>query len=150
VKPVQQLGTKRESLKGKINELETNKRNKNIRDLYRGINEFKKECQLRINVIEDENCNLLGDLQNVLNRWKNFLNQVLNVHGVHDVRQKDVHMSEPLVQEPSLIKVEITIGKLKSCKSPGTYQIPAQLIKEGGEILCSEIHKLICSISNTE
>jgi hypothetical protein len=33
---------KREYLKGKINELETNNKNKNIRDLYRGINEFKK------------------------------------------------------------------------------------------------------------
>jgi hypothetical protein len=33
---------KREYLKGKINELETNNKNKNITDLYRGINEFKK------------------------------------------------------------------------------------------------------------
>jgi hypothetical protein len=33
---------KRESLKDKINELATNSKNKNIRDLYRGINEFKK------------------------------------------------------------------------------------------------------------
>jgi Txe/YoeB family toxin of Txe-Axe toxin-antitoxin module len=33
---------KREYLKNKINELETNIKNKNIRDLYRGINEFKK------------------------------------------------------------------------------------------------------------
>jgi hypothetical protein len=33
---------KREYLKGKVNELETNNKNKNIRDLYRGINEFKK------------------------------------------------------------------------------------------------------------
>jgi hypothetical protein len=32
---------KRESLKGNINELETHNKNKN-RDLYRGINEFKK------------------------------------------------------------------------------------------------------------
>jgi hypothetical protein len=31
----------REYLKGKINELESNSKNKNIRDLYRGINEFK-------------------------------------------------------------------------------------------------------------
>jgi hypothetical protein len=29
-----------EYLKGKLNELETNNKNKNIRDLYRGINEF--------------------------------------------------------------------------------------------------------------
>jgi hypothetical protein len=32
---------KREYLKGKIEELETNNRNKTIRDMYRGINEFK-------------------------------------------------------------------------------------------------------------
>jgi hypothetical protein len=45
---------------------------------------------------------------------------VLNVHGVHDVRQMDIHTAEPLVPEPSLVKVEIAIGKLKSYKSPGT------------------------------
>jgi hypothetical protein len=33
---------KREYLKGKINELATNSKNRNIRDLYRGINEFKR------------------------------------------------------------------------------------------------------------
>jgi hypothetical protein len=32
---------KREYLKDKINEVESNIKNKNIRDLYRGINEFK-------------------------------------------------------------------------------------------------------------
>jgi hypothetical protein len=45
---------KREYLKGKINEHETNNKNKNIRDLYRGINEFKKWYQARINIIKDE------------------------------------------------------------------------------------------------
>jgi hypothetical protein len=33
---------KREYLKGEINELATQSKNKNIRDLYRGINKFKK------------------------------------------------------------------------------------------------------------
>jgi hypothetical protein len=58
----------------------------NISDLYRGINEFKEGYQPRINIIKDENGNLLADPQIILNRWKNFFNQVLNVHGVHDVR----------------------------------------------------------------
>jgi hypothetical protein len=82
---------------------------KNIRDLYRDTNEFKKGNQPRINIIKDENGNLLADPQNFLNRWKNFLNQGLNVHGVHDVRQKDIHTAEPLVPEPSLVEMEITI-----------------------------------------
>jgi hypothetical protein len=75
---------------------------------------------------------------------------VLNVHGVHDVRQMDIHTSEPLVPETSLVKVEMAIRKLKSYKSLGTDQILAKLIKVRGETLCPEIHKLICSIWNKE
>jgi hypothetical protein len=36
----------------------------------------------------------------------------------------------------------------QSHKSPGIDQIPAELIKEGGRIIRSEIHKLIFSIWN--
>jgi hypothetical protein len=118
--------------------------------LYRGINEFKKGYQPRISIIKDENGNLLADPQNILNWWKNFFNQVLNVHAVHGVRQMDIHTAEPFVPEPSLIEVEIAIGKLKSYKSPGTDNIPTELIKAGGETLYSEIHRLICCIWNKE
>jgi hypothetical protein len=79
---------------------------------------------------------------------ENFFNQVLNVHGVHDVSQMDIHTAELLVPEPSLVEVEIAIGKLKRYKLPG--QIPAELIKAGGETFCSERHKIIRSIWNEE
>jgi hypothetical protein len=51
----------KEYLKGNINELETNNKNKNIRDMYTGINEFKKGYQPRINIIKNDNGNLLVD-----------------------------------------------------------------------------------------
>jgi hypothetical protein len=35
-------GTKKADLKAKIEELQTNSKTKNIRDLYRGIGDFKK------------------------------------------------------------------------------------------------------------
>jgi hypothetical protein len=41
---------KREYLKGKINELEINNKTRNIRDLYIGINEFKKGYKPTINI----------------------------------------------------------------------------------------------------
>jgi hypothetical protein len=44
---------KREYKKDKINELESNSKNKNIRDLYRGINEFRNGYQPRINLVKD-------------------------------------------------------------------------------------------------
>jgi hypothetical protein len=74
---------------------------------------------------------------------------VLNVHEVRNVRQ-DIQTAEPLVPEPRLVEVEIGIGKRKSYKSPGTDQIPAELIKAGGETLCSEIHRFICCICKKE
>jgi hypothetical protein len=59
----------------------------------------------------------------------------------------DIYTAEPLVPEPSLVKVEIAIGRLKKYKSPATDQIPAETIKAEGETLYSEVHKLIiCSI----
>jgi hypothetical protein len=45
---------KREFLKGKVNELAMNSKNKNVRDLYRRINEFNWGCQPRSNLVKDE------------------------------------------------------------------------------------------------
>jgi hypothetical protein len=71
----------REFPKEKTNELETNSENKNIRDLHIGINEFEKDYQPRTNIVKDEN-DLLADFHNILNRWKNYFCQLLNVHGI--------------------------------------------------------------------
>jgi hypothetical protein len=124
---------KREYLKNKINELETNSKNKNIRDLYRGINEFKKGYQPRTNMVKEENGDLLADSHSILNRWKNNFCQLLNIHGVKDVWQIEIHAAEPLVPEPSSSQVEIATEKLKKYKSPGIDQILAEPIQAGGK-----------------
>jgi len=63
-----------------------------------------------------------------LAKWRNYFSQQLNVHGVNDVRQTEIHTAEPLVPEPSAFEFELAIEKLKSHKSPGIDQIPAELI----------------------
>jgi hypothetical protein len=105
--------------------LATNSKNKNIRDLYREINEFKRDYQPRNNLMKDENDELLADSQNILNTWKNYFSQLLNVHNVSD--------------DVTVLEVEIAIAKLKKYKSPSSDQILAELI-----------HKLINSVSNKE
>jgi hypothetical protein len=45
---------KREYLKDRINEFARESKNKNIRELYRGINEFKKGYQPTTNLVKDE------------------------------------------------------------------------------------------------
>jgi hypothetical protein len=74
----------------------------------------------------------------------------LNVLNVSNVRQIEVHMAWSLVPGPSHLEVEIAIAKLKKYKSPGSDQIPAELIQAGGKMLLSAIHKLLNSIWNKE
>jgi len=62
----------------------------------------------------------------------------------------EVHIADTLVPEPTFIEVEITIEKLKTYKSPGTEQIPTDLVQARVNTLRSEIHKLINSIWNKE
>ena len=83
-------------------------------------------------------------------RWRNCFSHLLNVHGVNDIKHTDIHTAEPLVPEPSAFEVELAIEKLKSHKSPGIDQIPAELIKAGGRTIRCQIHKLIVSIWNKE
>jgi len=46
--------------------------------------------------------------------------------------------------------MSMKVEKLKSHKSPGIDQIPAELIKAGGRTFRRAIHKLIISICNKE
>jgi hypothetical protein len=63
-----------------------------LRDLYSGINEFKKGYQPRTNMVKEENGDLLAEVED-------YLCQLLNVHGVNDVRQTKIHTAEPSSSE---------------------------------------------------
>jgi hypothetical protein len=74
-------------LDDKINELATRSKNKNSRDLYRGINYFKKGYQPLINLVKNEDGDLIADSHSILNKLKNYFSQLLNVHSVSEVTQ---------------------------------------------------------------
>ena len=137
---------KKAYMQAKIEELETNSKIQNIMDLYRGINDFQKGYQPRCNMVKDEKGDLAADSHSIVARWRNYFSQPFNVHGVKDVGQAEIHTAEPLVPGPSASEVELAIDKLKSHKSPGIDQIPAELIKTGSRTICLEIRKLITSI----
>jgi hypothetical protein len=90
----------------------------------------------------EENGDLIAVIHNILNRWKG--------HRFSHVRQMEIYAPEILIRKPSPLKSGISTAKLRSCKSTGTEQLLAEMIQAGGEILRSEIHKLINSICNEE
>jgi hypothetical protein len=62
--------------------------------------------------------------------------------------QAELYAAETLVPETSAFEFEMATEKLKSNKSPGIDQIPAELITARGRTNHSEIHKLINSSCN--
>ena len=44
---------------------------------------------------------MVADYHSILASWMKYISQLLNVHGVNDVRQMDIHTAKPLVAEPS-------------------------------------------------
>jgi len=90
-------------LKAKIENLK--QKDKNVRDLYRGISDFKKGYQPRNNIVKDNKGDLVADSHSILARWRHYFSQLLKVHEVNDVRQTEIHTAEPLVPEPSAFEL---------------------------------------------
>ena len=57
---------KKEYLKAKIEQLETNSKTESIRDLHGGKNDFKKGYQPGPNTVKDEKGDLATDCHNIL------------------------------------------------------------------------------------
>jgi hypothetical protein len=96
---------KQEYLIDKI-KLESNRKNKKIGDMYRGITEFKEGYNPRTSLVKDERGNHRAHPHKTANRWKDYFCQVLNVQRTGDVRQTEIHTAEPFVPEPNAAEVE--------------------------------------------
>jgi hypothetical protein len=66
-------------MRAKIEELETNGKIRNIRDLYRGISDFKNGYQPRTDIVKDDKGDLVAVCHSILARWRNYISQLLNV-----------------------------------------------------------------------
>jgi hypothetical protein len=102
-----------------------------MNELCGGINEFKKVSQPITNLVKGTKC--------VLNTCKKHVSQLLNIQGVNDVRQTEVHTTESVVPEPSVHDIEVSVGKFKNINIPCI-----------GQIMRSEIHKLINCVWSKE
>ena len=67
----------------------------------------------------------------------------MNIQGVNYVRQTEIHTAEPLVPEPNAFESELAIEKLKSHKSLGNNQIPAELRQGVKKLAMRSINLLI-------
>jgi hypothetical protein len=57
--------------------------------------------------MKDESGDLLANSYNNLKRWRNYFYQLLNMHGVRNVRHTEMHSAEPVLTEPSSSEVQM-------------------------------------------
>lgn len=62
----------------------------------------------------------------ILNRWKNYISQLLNVRKLIYVSQTEIHSAKSLIPE-RIIEFENSIASMKQYKSSGSDQIQAEL-----------------------
>jgi hypothetical protein len=82
---------------------------KNQLDRHRGL---RRDFVKVVVILRLEESDLLAESRNILNRWKKYFSQLLNVHRVSDVRQIEIHTAEPLVPDRNPFEVEIAIEDL--------------------------------------
>jgi hypothetical protein len=70
---------KKAYLKAKIEELENNSKINNVRDWYRGINDFRKGYRRRTNILKDEKFALVADCHSILARLRNRFSQLFHI-----------------------------------------------------------------------
>ena len=88
-----------------------------LHTIFKVIKDFKKGYRARVNVIKSENQELLADSNSILNRWKDYLSQLLNVHKDNDVGVIEIQTVEPLIPDPTHSEVEIVMEQLKKSTS---------------------------------
>jgi hypothetical protein len=115
-------------LKTKIDQLETN--SKKISEKL-DINDFKKFYQPRTNRVRDEKADLITSSNSILVKWRKYIFQLFIVDGFSDVGLREIHTAEPLVLEPSVFEIEMTIEKLKSCNHQVLIKSQQTLLKQG-------------------
>ena len=57
-------------MKVKVNKLKENSKNKNIWEMYNGVNEFKKCYQPHAYVIKKHDGTIVADTTSILKRWE--------------------------------------------------------------------------------
>ena len=97
---------------------------------------------------------LLKDKQQILERWAEHFNSLLNKSNPSDPSVLNALPELPPVpsldEPPTFIEVLSAVRSLKNNKSAGPDGLPAEILKKGGYLLTRQLHHLICNIWRNE
>ena len=83
-------------------------------------------------------------------RWIEHFYQLLNRPEPTEPVAENVAANDEEVMPPSLNEVRAVLKALKNNKAPGPDNVPAELLKHGGEEMVKALHEMIADVWETE
>ncbi|XP_072376832.1 uncharacterized protein [Diabrotica undecimpunctata] len=119
-----------------IRDIEEKGKNKQARQLFKGVSDIKTGYQTRTgNFLQNNSGQLITDDKKILKTWKEYFYQLLNDQSRRNTSNIKVHTAEIEDQYPTYQEIIQALKKLKNNKTPGSDGIPAGCLKYGGEAL---------------
>lgn len=132
-------------------EMETNYNNKAARTFYQSITSIKRGEQTKTIICKDKEGNLIGEMDKILNRWTEYFTELLNVNENEETEIEEIDIGEQIqIESPELDEIRKVIGQMKNNKASGVDQVPAEMLKYGGDRVIQEVHNIITEVWQEE
>ena len=109
---------------------------------YQLVNDLTPGKQGRSTSIQDKSGKCLTKEQEILNRWTGYCIELYTYKNYGDNRVLDCSYHQEDLQPIIYEEVEIAKAVLKSGKSLGAYNIPAELVQAGEETMIDVLTKI--------
>ena len=137
--------------------MEDARRRNDTRTVYQCVGRLSGKSQNKAVNVRDSNGNLITNKTDKLNRWREhfsgFLNKTLTDPTKRN-RLRNSNIRHPLMdlsdEPPSKNEIYDALKKMKKYKAPGYYNITAELLQYGGDLLINELEILYKQIWKEE
>jgi hypothetical protein len=133
-------------------------KDKNLNMAFKDVKSEREDFKPNTDLCKDSLGRIIGDSQGINQRWKEYFQELLHgragmaddiINGENDLINDD-NEDTASSEVPAFEEIKISLTALRNNIAPGADNMPAELLKCGGDGVVRLIHKLIMDIWEKE